>query len=303
MQRFIPLKYLVILALAIVVFASCGSPKRYAYLQNVELAKLYEVEHQKDIVVQSGDRLQISIQSAVPELLGPFNGLGFQANVPNVTGASTTNTVSNSTAVTQDLQSVKTFGYTVDSRGEINYPVVGYLKVAGLTLEGVAKLIEDKVKESKALPDPRVEVIFANFRVYLLGALNVSQTTQVLHETNTTFKPLNGVNGGVLNVSDRRELNILEALSLSGDLPINANVEKLHVIRRVDGKFVSYRLNMKSTDIFTSPAFYLQQNDIIYVEPRYRRSENEAIERVLQIAGYAVTSITSVVTVVALLTR
>lgn len=294
------LKWLAGLVLVLFCLGSCGSPKRYAYLQNVELAKLYEVEHKNPILVQPGDRLQISMQSAFPELLGPFNGEGFQTNVPGLTGAETARSVGNN----QDAQAIKSFGYTVDSRGEINYPVIGYVKVSGLTLVEVAKQIEEKVKASKYVTDPRVEVIFSNFKVYLLGALNVSSTPQNLGSGNiVTMRPLNGVSGGVLSVSDRSELNILEALSFSGDMPINANVEKVNVIRRVDGKFVTYRLNMKSTDIFSSPAFYLQQNDIIYVEPRYRRSENEGIERILQLTGYAITSITSVVTVIALLSR
>lgn len=295
-QSITHLKWVVGLALAVFLLGSCGSPKRYAYLQNMELAKLYEVEHKKQILVQPGDRLQIVVQSAYPELLGPFNGAGFQTNIPGVPSLN-----SGSTANTQDNQSLKVFGYTVDSQGEINYPVLGRLKVTGLNLEDLGKFMEEKIKASKYIPDPRVEVIFTNLNIYLLGAVNMSATHQSYQ--GAYFTPINGVQGGLLRLGDKKEFSILDALSYLGDMPINANIEKVNVIRRIDGKFVAYRLNLKSTEIFSSPAFYLQQNDIVYVEPRYRRSENEGIERILQLTGYAITSITSVLTIIALLSR
>lgn len=294
-QRQTPLKCLSLLAVAFaLLMASCGSPKRYAYLQDVELAKLYNVEHKNKIRVQPGDRLQIAVQSAYPELVAPFTGRGFQTSVPGFSSG-------NANVTNEDTPTLKSFGYTVDSRGEINFPVLGYLKVSGMTLGEVAKFLEDKLKTSKYVPDARVMTQFSNFQIYLLGATPVGKTA--LQSSANSFTPLNGANGGILRLGDKEEVNVLEALAYVGDLPVNANIEKVQVIRRVDGQFVTYRLNLKSTEIFSSPAFYLQQNDILYVEPRYRRSENEGIERVLQLAGFALGSISSVVTVIALLRR
>lgn len=293
----IPSKGLSLLGLALVLLlASCGSPKRYAYLQDVELAKLYNVEHQSKIKVQPGDRLQIAVQSAYPELLAPFTSRGFQASVPGLASSG------NTAIANEDERTLRSYGYVVDNRGEINFPVLGYLKVGGMTISEVAKFLEDRLKASKYVPDPRVTVQLANFQVYLLGATPVAKAT-AQGGTNTIFTPLNGTNGGIIRVGDKEELNILEALSYAGDLPINANVEKVQVIRRIDGQFVTYRMNLKSTELFSSPAFYLKQNDIIYVEPLYRRSENEGIERILQLTGYALGSISSIVAVVALLKR
>ena len=120
---------------------------------------------------------------------------------------------------------------------------------------------------------------------------------------NATFTAINSIGGGVLRVSDKKELSILEALAYMGDLPINANIEKVMIIRRINGQFVTYRLNMKSTDIYTSPAFYLKQNDILYVEPLYRQSNFEGVDRILQTLGYVTTTITSVFAITALLRR
>lgn len=277
--------------------SSCGSAKRYAYMQDVELAKRYSVDYEHKLVVEPGDRIRVAVQSDYPELVAPFNGLGFQTSVPGVSTSSSGNSTSS--------QETKGFGYTVNEKGEINFPVLGWVKVSGLTLEGVSRHLEEQIKKSKYLTDPRVETLFANFQIYMLGALNGvgSGNSSYTESQNTTFTAINSIGGGVLRVSEKKELNILEALAYMGDLPMNANIEKVMVIRRINGQFVSYRLNMKSTDIYTSPAFYLQQNDIVYVEPLYRRGDFEGVERVFQVLGYMTTTITSVVALVALLRR
>lgn len=285
--------------LGLLFMNSCGSAKRYAYMQDVELAKRYSVDYEHKLVIEPGDRIRVAVQSDYPELVAPFNGLGFQTSVPGVSTSSLGNSTSS--------QETKGFGYTVNEKGEINFPVLGWVKVAGLTLDGVSRHIEDQIKKSKYLTDPRVETIFANFQVYMLGALNGVDSgngaSSYAGNQNTTFTAINSIGGGVLRVSDKRELSILEALAYMGDLPVNANIEKVMIIRRINGQFVTYRLNMKSTDIYTSPAFYLKQNDIVYVEPLYRKSDFEGVERVLQMLGYVATSITSVVALVVLLRR
>lgn len=285
--------------LGLLSVSSCGSSKRYAYMQDVELAKRYSVDYEHKLVIEPGDRIRISVQSDYPELVAPFNGLGFQTSVP---GVSSSSSVGNSTSI----QEMQAFGYSVNENGEINFPVLGWVKVAGLTLEGVSRHLETLIKKSKYVTDPRVETIFTNFQIYMLGALNgvgngAGGSTSVAQ--NASFTAINTIGGGVLRVSDKRELSILEALAYMGDLPINANIEKVMIIRRINGQFVTYRLNMKSTDIYTSPAFYLKQNDIVYVEPLYRRDDFEGVQRVFQAFGYVTTTITSVVALIALLRR
>ena len=284
--------------LGLLFMNSCGSAKRYAYMQDVELAKRYSVDYEHKLVVEPGDRIRVAVQSDYPELVAPFNGAGFQTSIAGVSSGTNSGNTSS--------QELRGFGYTVNEKGEINFPVLGLVKVAGLTLDGVSRHIEEQIKKSKYLTDPRVETIFANFQIYMLGALNGVGgngsggygTTQ-----NATFTAINSIGGGVLRVSDKRDLSILEALAYMGDLPVNANIEKVMIIRRINGQFVTYRMNMKSTDIYTSPAFYLKQNDIIYVEPLYRQSNFEGVERIFQAWGYVTTTITSVLALIALLRR
>lgn len=294
----------------IFLFASCGSPKRYAYLQDVELAKQYSATYDNQIIVRPGDRLNISVSSSYPELVRPFTGQGFDSSIPglgatNVAGATTS--ISNN----YNLNDVRQYGYLVSAAGEINFPVLGKLKVSGLNKEQVAQLIEQRIVETKYMPDPRVIVEYANFRIFLLGAAlgsnpgdgGRSGSNYYQQDQYSSFGRIPGVNGGVLQVYDKDRLNILEALSLINDMPMNADIEKVNVIRLIKGQYVTFRMNLKSVDIFQSPGFYLQQNDILYVEHRYRRDEFEGIQRVMQVSGYIFSSIASVVAIVALIKK
>lgn len=290
----------------ILLLASCGSPKRYAYLQDVELAKQYSATYDNQIVVRSGDRLNISVSSSYPDLARPFTPQGFDSSVPGLnTGAV------GSSASTSGMEEIRSYGYLVSSTGEINFPVLGKLKVAGLTKEQVVRLIEQRILDSKYVPDPRVAVEYANFRIFLLGAAlgtnpgggGNSGGGGTQSQQYSSFGRIPGVNGGILRVYDKDHLNILEAFSLLNDMPQNANIEKVNVIRRINGQYVTFRMNLKSVDIFQSPGFYLQQDDIIYVEHRYRRDEFEGVQRVMQVSGYIFSSIASVVAIVALIKK
>lgn len=303
--KFIDLgSWLVTLLAVLFLGASCGSPKRYAYLQNVELAKHYDVEYENKILVRPGDRLRIIVQSTHPELVKPFNGSGYSELVRAVGAVGAGDGENNYTRT-------ELYGYEVDSEGYINYPVLGRVQVVGLNREGVARAIEAKIKEGKHIPDPKVDVMYSNFKIYLLGAAvkggassdNGGGTYYGMGGYYSTFTPVTSIGGGILRVSDRDELNILEAIAFLGEMPMNANIEKVNVIRRINGQYVTYRLNLKSVDIFQSPGFFLKQEDIIYIEQLYRRSENEAIERVLQYGGYILSSISSVLTAMLLLRR
>lgn len=300
----INIKGLAALCLGIAVLYSCGSPKKYAYMQDVELLKKYSVEHDTNLKVMPGDRIAITVLSSYPELVRPFNGGGFDTSVPGVA----TNKAGGTANPAEHLEQVS--GYLVNSAGEINFPVLGNIKVEGMTLEQIRVMIEQRIVESKYVPDPRINIDLANFRVYLLGAVfeasgyGYNSQANYASQYGYSFSAMSGIAGGVLRVANQPSVNILEVISfLGGNLPINANLEKVNIIRRENGKYVTYRMNLKSVDIFNSPGFYLRQNDIVYVEARYRRSEMESIERVLQIAGYLTSTITSVVAITALLRK
>ena len=241
---------------------------------------MYSVKHDKGIVVQKGDKLRILVTSIRnPELTIPFNS----RSVATQTGLSLPggNTASVAPADT-------TSSYLVDASGKIQFPVLGDVEVQGLSLDQVSDVIRAKLTAGRYLTDAHVITKFANLRVYLLGA----------------FQSL-GTGGGSSGVSDRgsfhldnAQTNILELISQVGGLAEQAEFSKLNVIRRVGNEYVYYRLDLLSKSIFDSPAFYLQQNDIIYAEYRYRTRDTE--QKILSSVGYLTTAVSTIVSAMAL---
>ena len=206
------------------------------------------------------------------------------------TTTSVTSSVSLPDGVNAPVSPDAQHSYLVDAEGNIQFPVLGTLQVKGLTLEQVSELIRTRLVSGKYLMDAHVVTKFDNLRVYLLGA----------------FEAL-GSNGSAGKITDRGSFllddpktNILELLSKSGGLSEQADFERVSVIRRVGNEYAYYRLNMLSKDIFDSPAFYLQQNDIIYAEYKYQKKDSEA--KLLSTITYVTSALSTLVTAMALIT-
>ena len=279
-KRFLSKGLLSLGILFVFALASCDTAHKTNYLRDIEEAKMYSVKHDKGIVVQKGDKLRILVTSIRnPELTIPFNS----RSVATQTGLSLPggNTASVAPADT-------TSSSLVDASGKIQFPVLGDVEVQGLSLDQVSDVIRAKLTAGRYLTDAHVITKFANLRVYLLGA----------------FQSL-GTGGGSSGVSDRgsfhldnAQTNILELISQVGGLAEQAEFSKLNVIRRVGNEYVYYRLDLLSKSIFDSPAFYLQQNDIIYAEYRYRTRDTE--QKILSSVGYLTTAVSTIVSAMAL---
>ena len=229
------MKKFFILGLAALLACSCGSYKRLAYLQDMNALETYDVTQTANPRIAIGDELSIKVASSFPQLVAPFNVM-------------TSTTIYD--AVTQ-VESYKNVGegvskYTVDKEGKIDFPVLGSIYVEGMTPKELETLIEDSIKAKNYVADPSVTVIFSNFTVYLLGEVK-------------GVGPLTVPTGGI---------NVLQALSMKGDLTEDALRDNVWVIRTTGDTRKVYTLNMKSKSIFDSPAFYLQQDDIVYVAPK-----------------------------------
>jgi polysaccharide export outer membrane protein len=136
-------------------------------------------------------------------------------------------------------------GYLVNTEGNIQFPVLGNIKAEGLTKNQLKDKIADSLVRKKLLLDPIVTIRYINFRVTVLGEVN--------HPTVVTVP--------------NEKISLLEALGLAGDLTIYGRRENVMVIREQKDQKVIKRLNLNSDEIFTSPYYYLQSNDIVYVEP------------------------------------
>lgn len=134
-------------------------------------------------------------------------------------------------------------GYRVDKEGNVNLPVVGRVGIKGLTIEEAQQHLVTKL--TNYVKNPIANIQFMNFRITVIGEVNHPSTFNITNE----------------------HVNLLEALGMAGDLTAYGKRENILVIREIDGKRSIVRMNLNSRDILNSPFFYLNQNDIIYVEP------------------------------------
>lgn len=216
--------------------SSCKSHNDFIYLQDMEQGIGYPYDVKREAVIHINDRLAITVSSKNPELATPFNTTSYQVNA-------TTGDVSGQLAPT-------TTGYRVDLDGNIQFPILGQLHVDGLKVSQVTELIRQRIIEGKYIKDPLVTLSFLNFRYTVLGA------------TGGT---------GTYTVDDGR-ITLLEAIAKAGDVADNGRVDRVHVIREEGGERIEYTHDLRSKDLFLSPCYYLQQNDIVYVEPKHKKS-------------------------------
>jgi len=223
------------------MLSACDAQRRVLYLQDVESGSEIVLPENYIIRLKPLDQITVVVNSKNPELAMPFNtSTSFNALNGMVT---------NSTANESSLQVL-----TVDSKGNIVLPVIGKLKVGGLTREEAEAKIEKMIIEGDYIADPKVNVRFANLTVSILGEVT---------------KP------GRYNIN-KDQLTIFEALALAGDMSIYGSREDVAVIREKDGKSIVTKLDLRSQDVFSSPAFYIEQNDVIIVSPnKYKAATAE----------------------------
>ncbi len=234
-------KFLLGLAL-VAVLASCASSKKFVYLQDMVPGVDYPIEGRYEAKVQRDDRLSITVTSKTPELAIPFNMKGGNYSVGP-----------DGSVVSSAIDAADQKGYRVDVDGNIDFPILGKLHVAGLTVTEVQNLIRDKIIEGGYIKSPIVSLEFLNFRYSVIGAVAQNGTFTV----------------------DGDRINLIEAIARAGDLTTAARVDKVGVLREEDGVRKLYMHDLRSKEIFDSPCFYLNQNDVIIVERKYLKSDVE----------------------------
>jgi polysaccharide export outer membrane protein len=231
-----------LLFVAIYGLTSCASSKNVAYIQNSNMVDLSESAFLYDARIMPKDVLTITVNTVNPEASAPFN-----LSVPT--------SFNNQTRSTYSQPILQT--YLVSNDGTIEYPVLGVLNVGGLTKAACEKMIHDKiVPYLNAKENPVVTVRMSNYKISVLGEVN---------------RP------GMFTVSNEK-INIFEALAQAGDLTIYGVRNNVKLIREdAKGKKEIYTLNLNDASIINSPYYYLQQNDIIYVEPNKVKAQNSGI--------------------------
>jgi polysaccharide biosynthesis/export protein len=217
------------------LLSSCSTKKNLIYLQGEEITKttntnytpLFKVDDLLSIVVFGADEISVK----------PFN-------LPNL--ASTSNRG-------YTIGAPSTIGYLVDENGNIEFPILGQIKLSGLTRVQASEFLKEKLKAY--ISNPIINIQILNFKVTVLGEVK---------------------NPGTFSIPNER-ITLFEAIGLAGDLNITGVRKNVLVIREENGVKKEYRVDLNSKEALTSPVYYLNQNDLVYVEPNQARANSSLI--------------------------
>jgi polysaccharide export outer membrane protein len=239
------LAYLGVLVMA----CSCASSRKILYLQDLKDNQPAGMVLDYEPTIKPDDRLYIVVSAPVREVAAPYN-LSH--------GVSTT---SSAPAGDTGSPSMPSLSYRVDADGCIDFPVLGRIQVEGSTLRELTRELTTRI--SFDVKDPVVNITFANYRVTILGEVRSPGTYNLPSERTTIF----------------------QAIGMAGDLTIAGRRKDVLLLRETDGRYEYARLDLRNSDIFSSPYYYIHQNDMLYISPAPSRIQ----------AGTASTAILSTV--------
>lgn len=221
------------------LFFSCASKKNVVYYQDIDSTLAQQNANSFEIKIQPDDLLMIIVSADDPEVALPFNLKTFSIST------------SNRLDIARGQETVQL--YLVDQSGNIEFPVIGKLKVGGLTRTEILKLLQEKI--SNYIKNPIVNLRVMNFKISLQGEVNLPGTFPITSERVT----------------------LIEALSMAKDLTIYGKRDNILIIRETNGVKSYNRVDITKSDFINSPFYYLTQNDVVYVEPNKTRVNSSAV--------------------------
>ncbi len=222
--------------LTMVFFTSCNSWREVVYFQDLDEVQLHSKLTETDVKIRPGDQITIMVFGADKYLIMPYN--------------QTLNSVSENnlgSGGTRDAQSP----YDVDENGDIRFPVLGKIHVAGMSTVELRRYLHNRLDET--IKDMTIFVAIENFRINVLGEVNHPGTFKITNNSCT----------------------FLEALALAGDMKLTANRRAVKLIRMEEGRVRHYTFDMTKSDILDSRELFLQQNDVIYIPPVGVKAEED----------------------------
>ena len=250
------LKTAAVLAAAALLLPSCANVKDITYLQNKVIDNPEKMDRYAGVIIQPMDILSVVVSSRNPELAAMFN-------LPVVTFQEGSE-VGQTGGYGQKLM-----GYMVDGQGMIDFPVLGRIEAAGLTRWELAEKIKKRLVADGYLSDAVVTVEFMNFKVTVMGEVASPGTFSI----------------------EGDKVTVLQALAMAKDLTIYGKRDNVLVIREQGGRRVIYQINLMDVDMFKSPGYYLQQNDVVYVEPNPNKARQSTIDdKNLRLTSIAISS-------------
>lgn len=261
---------------AAIALTACNSREKVLYFQDMVVDTPEVAQAPQYIRIEPGDKVSIIVSSSDPQVASVFNLTAMDR------GAGLTSQGSRKGGSTSGNGGLGL--YTVNDRGNIDFPILGELHIAGLTRQEASEYIKKKLIDGKYVTDPVVTVEFANLHFSIIGDTGSS----------------------MYSISDD-QINIIEALAMAGDLNITAERDQIYVIRTENGLRTTTRVDMRTKDVFNSPVYYLKQNDIIYVVPNGKKtgeySLNENQWKNPFIYATAFTTIVGIATLIVSLTK
>ena len=225
----------------------CKTPENVAYFQNAEEVRGMSLQNEQPLRLRPKDKINIVVNTSDPMLVSQFN---LTATTNNMRSLGVTETPLLTLGNSNGSSTAQILAYTVDEQGDINFPVLGKIAVEGKTRQEVAAYLHYRLIERQLIKDPIVTVEYVNLGVNVLGEVN---------------RP------GRINIQ-KDYFTILDAIAYAGDLTINGQRENVMVMREVDGEDQTYIINLCDRQaLLLSPAYYLRQNDVIYVTPNPKR--------------------------------
>ena len=247
---------LLVFFVASLFLVSCASKKDVLYLQNIDQINSNQGSLSYEPKLQNDDLLSIIVAADQPELTVPFNLPQIQGNYQ----------------INQNQDGIKT--YLIDVEGNIVFPVIGKVKLAGLTRSQAVSMLEEKIKEY--ITNPSVNLRILNYKFSVLGEVNRPGTFKI----------------------DSERITLLEALSQSGDLTIYGNRSNILVIREIDGKKEYNRVDITKADFINSPFYYMVQNDVVVVEPNKTRVNSSVVGPNLNVTISAISLLTTILLII-----
>lgn len=250
-----------LLLLSAVLFHSCKSYKDITYVQGLESGDVVQLAEKIATTINTNDALLITVSAANPEAVALYNPPVTNSLKPGETLVSSTPSLQN---------------YLVDADGYIDFPSLGRIKAAGLTRSQLERYIKSELES--VVTDPIVKVQILTNNITVLGEVTMPGTFEIPNE----------------------RLSLFEALGLAKDLTIYARRDNILITRETEeGKLTGIRVDLTSPDVFSSPGFYLQKGDVVYVEPNEYRKSNSTYNSNKQFNVSMISTIISGVSVIA----
>lgn len=245
----------------LVLLFSCASKKDIIYYQDIDTLAAQEKSTSYEIKIQPDDLLMIIVSAEDPEIAIPFNLT--TSSIP---------TADRPDAIGQQSTQL----YLVDVNGIIDFPILGKLKISGLTRSEVLKILQDKI--AVFIKNPIINLRIMNFKYSVQGEVTAPGTYSVASE----------------------RITLIEALSKAGDLTIYGKRNSILIIREIDGVKSYNRVDITKAGFINSPFYYLAQNDVVYVEPNKSKINGAAVGPntgvLISVSSLLITLITLIIT-------